>query len=203
MGVCFQNKRKQTVTLEELDQIYKYLSDRKDFLQKTYGTKLNTQNNDNEKPESLKEYEIKIDKLSKEVFELEKINNLWGNQDNNIQIKFFFEGLIYIINANKETKLGDAFQKAVFNGQTKVERYTTIMSNETKFSTGSFKNNEIFNYNQMMFLLGGENITEHFMKNEPVSSLGNNSDSFFSIIVQVPLNTKVMLKASYNKFYLN
>jgi len=54
-----------------------------------------------------------------------------------------------------------------------------------------------------MFLLDGENITEHFMKNEPVSSLGNNSDSFFSIIVQVPLNTKVMLKASYNKFYSN
>ena len=77
------------------------------------------------------------------------------------------------------------------------------MSNETKFSTGSFKNNEIYNYRQMMFLFQGENITENFKKNEPVSSLGNNSDSFFSIIVGVPLNTKIMLKASFNKFNKN
>jgi len=45
-----------------------------------------------------------IDKLSKEVFELEKKINLWGNQNNNIQMKFFYKGQIYIINVNNETK---------------------------------------------------------------------------------------------------
>jgi len=34
---------------------------------------------------------------------------------------------------NNETKLYDAFQKAVFNGESKVERYTTIMSKELNF----------------------------------------------------------------------
>jgi len=97
MGICFQEKDKRNqketikinpikntdeqieieedstdVTLEDLQEIYNYLSNRIKFLENKYGIKLNTQNNDNGKPESIKDYQLMIDKLSKEVFELEK-----------------------------------------------------------------------------------------------------------------------------------
>ena len=189
------------VTLEELQEIYKHLLNRKKFLENDYDKKLNTQNNDNGEPKSAKDYQLMIDKLSKEVFELEIINNIWKNQNKNIQINFFFEGYLYIINVDNETKLGDAFQKAVLNEQFKGERYTKIMNSETRFTDYYHKNSEIFNYKQMMFLFGGKNITEYFWKNEPVSSLVKNSDSFLSIIVWIPSATKIMLKASFNNFY--
>ena len=95
---------------------------------------------------------------------------------------------------DNETKLGDAFQKAVLNEQFKGERYTTTMNSEIRFTDYYYKNIEIFNYKQMNFLFRGENITEYFWKNEPVSSLDKNSDSFLSIIVYIPSTTKIKAK---------
>ena len=196
-------KETTDATLEDLQEIFKYLIDQKKFLEDKCGKKSNNQNNDNMEPKSRKDYQLMINKLSKEVFELEKINNIWENQDKNIQIRFYFEGQIFIINVDNETKLGDAFQNAIFNEKFKGERYTTIMNKETNFTDDYFKNNEIFNYKEMIFILGGENISEYFRENKPVSYLFNYSDSFISILVEIPLFTKVMLKESYNKFYSN
>ena len=216
MGICFIGKgRKQKIilrnskestdaTVEDLKGIIDMLLDRKKFLENKYGKKLNTQNNNNEEPKSLKDYQLIIDKLGKEVLELEKINNILIIQNKNILIKFCFEGQEYIINVDRESKLGDAFQSAIFNEKNKGERYTTsTMNSENNFNDDYFKNNEIFNYKQMMFLLGGEDITKYFTNNESVSSLVKGSDSYISIIVWIPLYTKVKLKESYNKFYNN
>ena len=217
MGICFnigkgtkqkiirRNSKESTdATVEDLKGIIDMLLDRKKFLENKYGKKLNTQNNNNEEPKSLKDYQLIIDKLGKEVLELEKINNLLMIQNKNILIKFCFEGQEYIINVDSESKLGDAFQSAIFNEKNKGERYTTsTMNSETNFNDDYFKNNEIFNYKQMMFLLGGEDITKYFTNNESVSSLVKGSDSYISIIVWIPLYTKVKLKESYNKFYNN
>jgi hypothetical protein len=217
MGICFnigkgtkqkiirRNSKESTdATVEDLKGIIDMLLDRKKFLENKYGKKLNTQNNNNEEPKSLKDYQLIIDKLGKEVLELEKINNILIIQNKNILIKFCFEGQEYIINVDSESKLGDAFQSAIFNEKNKGERYTTsTMNSETNFNDDYFKNNEIFNYKQMMFLLGGEDITKYFTNNESVSSLVKGSDSYISIIVWIPLYTKVKLKESYNKFYNN
>jgi hypothetical protein len=217
MGICFnigkgtkqkiirRNSKESTdATVEDLKGIIDMLLDRKKFLENKYGKKLNTQNNNNEEPKSLKDYQLIIDKLGKEVLELEKINNILIIQNKNILIKFCFEGQEYIINVDSESKLGDVFQSAIFNEKNKGERYTTsTMNSETNFNDDYFKNNEIFNYKQMMFLLGGEDITKYFTNNESVSSLVKGSDSYISIIVWIPLYTKVKLKESYNKFYNN
>ena len=218
MGICFNiggKGRKQKIiqrnskestdaTVEDLKGIIDMLLNRKIFLENKYGKKLNIQNNNNEEPKSLKDYQLIIDKLGKEVLELEKINNILIIQNKNILIKFCFEGQEYIINVDRESKLGDAFQSAIFNEKNKGERYTTsTMNSETNFNDDYFKNNEIFNYKQMMFLLGGEDITKYFTNNESVSSLVKGSDSYISIIVWIPLYTKVKLKESYNKFYNN
>ena len=217
MGICFnigkgtkqkiirRNSKESTdATVEDLKGIIDMLLNRKIFLENKYGKKLNTQNNNNEEPKSLKDYQLIIDKLGKEVLELEKINNILIIQNKNILIKFCFEGQEYIINVDRESKLGDAFQSAIFNEKNKGERYTTsTMNSETNFNDDYFKNNEIFNYKQMMFLLGGEDITKYFTNNESVSSLVKGSDSYISIIVWIPLYTKVKLKESYNKFYNN
>ena len=217
MGICFnigkgtkqkiirRNSKESTdATVEDLKGIIDMLLNRKIFLENKYGKKLNIQNNNNEEPKSLKDYQLIIDKLGKEVLELEKINNILIIQNKNILIKFCFEGQEYIINVDSESKLGDAFQSAIFNEKNKGERYTTsTMNSETNFNDDYFKNNEIFNYKQMMFLLGGEDITKYFTNNESVSSLVKGSDSYISIIVWIPLYTKVKLKESYNKFYNN
>ena len=198
------SKESTDVTVEDLKGIIDMLLNRKIFLENKYGKKLNTQNNNNEEPKSLKDYQLIIDKLGKEVLELEKINNILIIQNKNILIKFCFEGQEYIINVDRESKLGDAFQSAIFNEKNKGERYTTsTMNSENNFNDDYFKNNEIFNYKQMMFLLGGEDITKYFTNNESVSSLVKGSDSYISIIVWIPLYTKVKLKESYNKFYNN
>ena len=217
MGICFIDRKRKNqnkiikinpkgnnsadVTIEDLKGIIETLINRIDFLENKYGTKSNTQNNNNGEPKSLEDYQLIINKLSNKVLELEKINNILIIQNKNIQIKFCFEGQEYIINVDNETKLGDAFQNAIFNEKYKGERYTTsTMNSETNFNDDYLKKSEIFNYKQMMFLLGGENITEYFRNNEPVSSLVKDSDSYISIIVWIPLLTKVMLKASCNKF---
>ena len=218
MGICFNiggKGRKQKIirrnskestdaTVEDLKGIIDMLLNRKIFLENKYGKKLNIQNNNNKEPKSLKDYQLIIDKLGKEVLELEKINNILIIQNKNILIKFCFEGQEYIINVDRESKLGDAFQSAIFNEKNKGERYTTsTMNSETNFNDDYFKNNEIFNYKQLLFLLGGEDITKYFTNNESVSSLVKGSDSYISIIVWIPLYTKVKLKESYNKFYNN
>ena len=217
MGICFnkgKGRRQKIIqinpkesidaTVEDLKGIIDMLLNRKIFLENKYGKKLNTQNNNNEEPKSLKDYQLIIDKLGKEVLELEKINNILIIQNKNILIKFCFEGQEYIINVDRESKLGDAFQSAIFNEKNKGERYTTsTMNSETNFNDDYFKNNEIFNYKQLLFLLGGEDITKYFTNNESVSSLVKGSDSYISIIVWIPLYTKVKLKESYNKFYNN
>lgn len=198
------SKESTDVTVEDLKGIIDMLLNRKIFLENKYGKKLNIQNYNNEEPKSLNDYQLIIDKLGKEVLELEKINNILIIQNKNILIKFCFEGQEYIINVDSESKLGDVFQSAIFNEKNKGERYTTsTMNSETNFNDDYFKNNEIFNYKQMMFLLGGEDITKYFTNNESVSSLVKDSDSYISIIVWIPLYTKVKLKESYNKFYNN
>jgi hypothetical protein len=198
------SKESTDVTVEDLKGIIDMLLNRKIFLENKYGKKLNIQNYNNEEPKSLNDYQLIIDKLGKEVLELEKINNILIIQNKNILIKFCFEGQEYIINVDSESKLGDVFQSAIFNEKNKGERYTTsTMNSETNFNDDYFKNNEIFNYKQLLFLLGGEDITKYFTNNESVSSLVKGSDSYISIIVWIPLYTKVKLKESYNKFYNN
>ena len=178
-------------TPEELQLIINSLLERKKFLENKYGSNLNTQKNDNEKPNSLKDYQLMIDKLSKEVFELEKINNIWNIQNKNTQINFFLStGEKYIINVDSETKLGDAFQNAVINGQFNLENYEINMNNKTHFSDAYSSTNlskEKFNYEQTIFLSGGKNISDNFRNNEPVSSLHYDLNSPISILVNLPL----------------
>ena len=178
-------------TPEELQGIINSLLERKKYLENTYGKKLNTQNNYDEKPISLKDYQLMIDKLSKEVFELEKLNNIWKIQNNNTQINFFLStGEKYVINVDNETKLGDAFHSAVFNGQFNVEEYAINMNNKIHFSdaySNTTLSKEKLNYEETIFLSGGKNISENFRNNEPVSSLHYNSNSPITILVNLPL----------------
>ncbi len=74
-------------SLEELQGIIEYLLKRKKYLENDLN--IQNQNNDNEIPNNIKECQEMIDKLSDEVFELEKKNNLWNSPNNNIQIRFF------------------------------------------------------------------------------------------------------------------
>ena len=120
-------------------------------------------------------------------------------ENKNIEIKFFYEEQIYIINANRETKLGDAFKNALLNNKFKEVRYTKNMDSETRYTDENFKNTEQFNYEQMEFLLGGENIIEYFRNNKPVPSLVKDPNSSpISILVYVPCSTKIMLNTNYN-----
>ncbi len=174
-------------TPEELEGIIDYLLDRKKFLENKYGNNFYIQNNDIEKPKSLKDYQLMIDKLSKEVFELEQINNIWKIQNKNTQINFFLStGQIYKINVDKKTKLGDALKKAIFNEEFKGVRYTITMESSSRFTDDYFKNIEKFNFEKTIFLSGGKNVSEKFRNNEPVSSLVNVSNSPLSILVQIP-----------------
>ena len=197
MGIICNDKkkRKEIVTPQELQVIIDDLLARKKYLENICGS-LNFQNDDNEKPKSIKEYQLKIDKHRKEVEELEKIYNLWENK--NLEIKFFCEEQIYTINVNRETKLGDAFKNALLNEKFKGVRYTTNMDSETRFTDENFKNTEMFNYEQMKFLLEGDNITEYFRNNKPVPSLVKDPNSNISILVQIPLSTKIILNTYYN-----
>ena len=174
-------------TPEELQGIINSLLERKKFLEDTYGKKLYTHNNDLEKPKTLKDYQSIIDKLSKEVFELEIINNIWKNQNKYTQINFFLSsGQNYIINVDNETKLFDAFKKAVSNGQFNLERYTLNMNNKTQNTdacSNSTLSKEKFNNKHAIFLSGGKDVSEKFRKNEPVSSLNNGSNLPISILV--------------------
>ena len=189
----------ENVTIEELQDIYEFLLSRKKFLEDTYGKILNTQNNDNEKPISIKDYQLMIDKLTKEVFQLEKINNLLENQ--NTQINFFFStGQLYKINVDIRTKLKDAFKQALFNKEFKGKRYTVHMDRETKCTDDYFISTEKINYEQMKFLSLGEDVSEKFINNEPVSSLVNDSNSPISIIVQLRVSTQILSKNYYNDY---
>ena len=120
-------------------------------------------------------------------------------ENKNIEIKFFYEEQIYIINVNRETKLGDAFKNALLNNKFQGVRYTKNMDSETRYTDENFKNTEQFNYEQMEFLLGGENITEYFRNNKPVPSLVKDpNSSSISILVYIPCSTKIMLNTNYN-----
>ena len=70
------NDPNEKVTPEELHQIIDGLLFRKNKLENICG-KLNFQNDDNIMPKSIEEYQLIIDKLTKQVEELEKIYNLW------------------------------------------------------------------------------------------------------------------------------
>ena len=88
-----------------------------------------------------------------------------------------------------ETKLCDAFQSAVFNGQFNVAEYAINMNNKTHFSdaySNTTLSKEKFNYEQTIFLSGGKNISENFKNNEPVSSIYNDSNSPITILVNLP-----------------
>ena len=196
MGIICKDDKKRKVTLQELQRIIDDLLARKKYLENICG-ELYYQNDDNGKPTCIKEYQLEIDKLTKEVEKLEIIYNLWENK--NIEIKFFYEEQIYIINVNRETKLGDAFKNALLNNKFQGVRYTKNMDSETRYTDENFKNTEQFNYEQMEFLLRGENITEYFRNNKPVPSLVKDPNSSpISILVYVPCSTKIMLNTNYN-----
>ncbi len=184
------------VTPEELQQIIDNLLFRKNKLENICG-KLNFQNDDNIMPKSIEEYNLMIDKLTKQVEELEKIDKLWENK--NPEIQFLVEGQKYITNVNRETKLGDAFKNALLNEKFEGERYTNNMDRETRFTDDDFKNTKLFNNKQIMFLVGGEFVTEYFTNNEPVPSLIKDPNCTIPIIVQIPSSMENILKTNYNK----
>jgi hypothetical protein len=134
-----------------------------------------------------------IDNLSKEVLELEKLNNIWKIQNKNTQINFFLStGETYIINVDNDTKLGDAFQNAVLNGQFNVQEYAINMNKNTNFSnaySSTTLSKEKFNYEQTIFLSGAKNLSENFRNNDPVSLLENEFNSPISILVKLPVST--------------
>ena len=130
-------------------------------------------------------------------------NNYNNNNDFNILIKFQTAAGTYKINANKKTKLFDAFEKALFNNEFKGERRTTNMGNITQLKNTSYSTtfySEKDNYKKTKFLFGGEDVTENFSRNQPVSSLGKNLGSFISIIAILPVNTKNLLKTNYSNY---
>jgi len=166
------------INVKEIQEIYESLLKRKKVLEDIYGTKLNTQNNDNERPISINDYKLMIDRLVREVEELEKRSNLLKNQKKNAQIYFHFStGQLYKINVDIRTKLDDAFKQAIFN--------TVNEDRETKCTDNYFMGIENINYEQIIFLSGGKNVSEKFINNEPVSSLVNDSNSSISIIVLI------------------
>ena len=148
------------------------IDDKKNLLKKMKDKNLNTEpyedkyNNitDYGNPKSPQEYQIIIDKLTKEVTELEnfiQINSI-GNQNNDnqkTQISFNYStGGRYLIDVENETKLGDAFKK-----------------------TDLYR--EGCNIEKTLFLFGGKNVSQNFRRNDTVSSIINNSLSTLSIIV--------------------
>ena len=149
------------------------IDDKKNLLQELAKKNINTQNyrdninniRDYGNLKYPKEYKSKIDELAKEVNKLENIikNNKMGNQKNanlETQISFkFAPGGECTINVENETKLGDTFRKTSF------------------FREGS-------NINKMLFLCGGKNVSQNFIKNDTVSSIKNYSLSTLSIIVK-------------------
>ena len=208
MGCSYiQNRKCKNASPEELRAIINSLIERKKILEKDlYGHCLNNESNEikNIKKKSIKDLKIIIDKLIIDVNELEKEANIWDNQNNNdlnIIINFITASGIYPINANKETKLRDAFEVALFNNKFKGERYTTNIGNETQFYSTDYKTTfykEKCNYEEMKFSSGGENISEKVRKNQPVSSLGNDLVSPISILVILPVATQIMLKTYYD-----
>jgi len=152
------------------------IDDKKNLLKKMKEKNLNTKqyednyNNitDYGNPKSPQEYQLIIDKLLKEVTELENIikTNKLENQNNDnqkTQISFnYSSGGKYLVDVENETKLGDAFRKTdLFNQGCNIEK--------------------------MLFLYGGKNVTQNFRRNDTVSSINNNSFSSLSIIVR-PIN---------------
>ena len=191
------NKQIEYGTPEELQGIIDGLLTRKKNLENICG-ELNFQNDDNVKPKSIEEYQFMINKVTKEVEELEQIYNLWENK--NIEIQFFYEQQVYKTNVNRETKLGDAFKNALLNNEKlKGVRYTNNMDRETGFTDENFRNTQQFNYEQMQFSFGGDNITEYFRKNKPVPSLFKDPNSIISIYVHSHLSTKIMGNIYYNQ----
>ena len=180
-------------TPEELQGIINSLLERKKYLENKFDKKLNTPNNYNKKPNSLKDYQLIIDNLGKEVLELEKLNNIWKIQNKNTQINFFLStGETYIINVGNDTKLGDAFKNAVLNGQFNVQEYAINMNKKTNYSnaySSTTLSKEKFNYEQTIFLSEGKNLSENFRNNDPVSLLENEFNSPISILVKLPAST--------------
>ena len=209
MGCSYMKNRKcKNASPEELRAIINSLIERKKILEKDiYGHCLNNENECNEikniKKKSIKDLKNIIDKLIIDVNELERKANIWDNQNNNdlnILINFITASGIYPINVNKETKLRDAFEAALFNNKFKGERYTTNMGSETQFYNTDYKTTfykEKCNCEEMSFSFGGDNISEKVRKNQPVSSLGNDLVSPISILVILPVATQIMLKTYY------
>ena len=96
---------------------------------------------------------------------------------------------------DKKTNLRDAFEKAFKN-----ERFTINGSEETNLSDASKStlSNKNFDYEKIIFLSEGKSVCENFRKNDPVSSLNNNSNSPISIIVRFPISTQIISKTKYN-----
>jgi hypothetical protein len=209
MGCSYnKNRRCNYASAEELRTIINSLIERKKILEKDiYGHCLNNECNEikNIEKKSIKDLKTIIDKLVIDVNELETKANISDNQNNNdlnILINFITSSGIYQINVNKETKLRDAFEVALFNNKFKGERYTKNMGSETQFYNTDYKTTffykEKYKYEEMKFLFSGDNISEKFRKNQPVSSLGNDLVSPISILVILPVATQIMLKTYYD-----
>jgi hypothetical protein len=195
-------KKEEYASKKILQGIINSLISRKKYLEQKL--KIPSQKDDNniknKKLEYPKGYQEYIDQLSIEVDKLEKkINNREIHNNSKILINFFtMTGDIYLINVNNETKLGDAFKSAFYNKQSKGGRYTINLDSGTRFSDEPSK----INIEKLSFLLGGDNVSEHFRNNDPVSSLINDSNSSISILVKFPINTQYISNTKYNFNYI-
>jgi len=217
--ICSENRKCKYATPKELQEIIETLIKTKKYLEKDlYGHSLNNENKEinNKKKKSINEYLkiinqliIDVEKLEKQVNELNNqdnnnnsntINNNNNDNDLNILINFQTASGSYKIFVKKETKLLDAFEKALFNDKIKGKICSINMDNKTQLNNTCYKTtlyNVKDNYKKMKFLLGGDDVSENFRKNQPVSSLNENLDSHIIILVMLPVSTKNILKTYY------
>ena len=208
---CQENKRRKIINKVEKDvyapkevlqEIINTLMKRKEFLEKKLKIQQNP-NNDNNNTEMKypEEYQKFINQLILDIGELEqKISKKEIPNNSKIIINFYtMTGQSSIVNVDKETKLCEAFKMAFSN-----ERYTINSDRKTQFSDDYSKTSnsrERFDFENIEFSFNGDIISEKFMKNEPVSSLGNNLNSSISILVILPFSTKIISKTKYNYYY--
>ena len=207
MGCSYsQNTRKKKpneeyAPLQILQGIISSLIQRKIDLEQDLNIQSQNNNNNikNRKLEYPKGYQKYIDQLCIEVDKLEKKKNKMKILNNSKTLINFYTmtGDIYIINVDNETKLGDAFKNAFYNKKFIEGRYTINFHCETRFTDDSSK----INIEQLMFLLGGEDVSENFKNNEPVSSLVKDSNSSISILVRFPIQTQIIPNTNYNYNY--
>ena len=187
---------------EVLQVIINTLIERKKYLEnKLKIPQCSNNHNNNTEMKYPEGYQNYINQLVLNIAELEQKDSK-GKIPNNSKIIINFytmTGQASIANVDKETKLCEAFKMAFSN-----ERYTINSDRKTQFSDDYSKTSnsrERFDFENIEFSFNGDIISEKFMKNEPVSSLGNNLNSPISILVILPFSTKIISKTKYNYYY--